>query len=110
MAGLFEIEKSNDGKYYFRLRSSAGTVLLFSETYTAKATAKDSIASVKTNAPYDFRYVRSTSTDNRYYFTLKAGNGETLGLSLLHDTAYARDKAIEETKSDAPLANTVDLT
>ncbi len=109
MAGKFEIENSNDDKYFFRLRSSGGTTLLISETFTTKASAKTSIASVQSNAANDGRYARATSSDKRYYFTLKASNGEKIGTSLLHDTENARNLAIESTKRDAPEAQVVDL-
>ena len=109
MSGKFEVEKSNDDKYFFRLRSSGGTILLFSETFTTKASAKDSITSVQSNATNNERYERATSSDKRYYFTLKARNGEKIGLSLLHDTELARNLAIESTKQDAPAAEVVDL-
>lgn len=110
MPGTFEIEKSTDNQYFFRLRSSSSAILLTSETYREKSSAKVGIASVKVNSPLDSRYERSISVDKRYYFTLKAANGEKLGRSLLYATDADRDTAIEATKKDAPEAPTVDHT
>jgi uncharacterized protein len=110
MPGKFEIEKSTDNQYFFRLRSSAGAILLTSETHGAKSSAQVGIASVKVNAPLDSRYERSLSIDKRYYFTLKGANGEKLGRSPLYSTAADRDAAIDATKKDAPGAATVDRT
>jgi uncharacterized protein YegP (UPF0339 family) len=108
MEAQFEIEKSENDQYFFRLRSSSETILLTSETYTVKASAKTAIASVKENAPADLRYERKESSDNRYFFVLKARNGETLGRSPLHGTIAGRDAAVATTKKEAPDAKSVD--
>jgi uncharacterized protein YegP (UPF0339 family) len=56
------------------------------------------------------RYVGSTYTSGQFYFTLKAANGETLGISEGYTTAASRDNGIEAVKRDAPNAPTEDLT
>lgn len=110
MAGTFELRQSSDNQFYFSLKASGGTTLLTGEGHPRKATAQAGIQSVKANAPLDSRYERKTSTDNRYYFTLKAANGEPLGRSLLFGTAKERDAAVEATKSDTPDAQVLDIT
>ena len=109
MAGTFELRKSNDGQFYFSLKASGGLTLLTGESHPRKTTAQAGIQSVKANAPLDIRYERKISTDGRYYFTLKATNGEPLGRSLLFGTAGERDAAVEATKRDAPGAQVLDL-
>lgn len=47
----FEIEKSKDGQYYVRFRASNGEIMVRSETYTAKASARNCIQSVQKRAP-----------------------------------------------------------
>lgn len=47
----FEIFKSTNGKYYFRLKASNGEIIAQSEGYSSKQGAQDGIASVKKNAP-----------------------------------------------------------
>lgn len=108
MEAQFEIEKSENDQYFFRLRSSGDKILLYSETFTTKASAKGSIASVKANATTGSRYESRKTTDDRYYFVLKAGNGEILGRGTYQDTATSRDAAIATTKKEAPDAKTVD--
>lgn len=50
MAGKFVIKKTA-GEYHFVLKAGNGEVIATSERYTTKASAKDGIESVKSNAP-----------------------------------------------------------
>lgn len=50
MAGKFEIYQSSNGEYRFRLKAGNGEIIAVSEGYTSKASAKNGIESVKTNA------------------------------------------------------------
>ena len=109
MAGKFEIKKSSDEQFYFVLKAGNGETILRSERYTTKSNAKNGIASVKTNAPIDSRYDRKTSTNNQFYFNLKASNGEIIGTSEMYTTSSSRDNGIESVKRHAPDASTVDL-
>ena len=47
----FEIFKTKDGQFRFRLKASNGEPILASESYKAKDSCKNGIASVKKNAP-----------------------------------------------------------
>ncbi len=51
MAGKFEIYKSSNGEYRFRLKAGNGEIIATSEGYTTKASAEKGIESVKNNAP-----------------------------------------------------------
>src|SRR5262245_60005223 len=53
MAGKFEIKKAKNGQFYFNLKASNGEIILTSEQYKAKASAKNGIDSVKSNSPHD---------------------------------------------------------
>ncbi|ANF32493.1 hypothetical protein A0130_13175 [Leifsonia xyli] len=50
MAGKFELYKSSNGEYRFRLKAGNGEIIATSEGYSSKASAKSGIESVKTNA------------------------------------------------------------
>jgi len=50
MAGKFELYKSSNGEYRFRLKAGNGEIIATSEGYASKASAKNGIESVKTNA------------------------------------------------------------
>jgi len=47
----FEIAGSRDGQYFVRFVASNGEAMVRSETYKARASAKNAIASVKKNGP-----------------------------------------------------------
>lgn len=47
----FELTKTPKGEFRFVLKASNGQVILTSETYKDKASAKNGIESVKKNAP-----------------------------------------------------------
>jgi len=50
MAGKFELYKSSNGEYRFRLKAGNGEIIATSEGYASKASAKNGIESVKSNA------------------------------------------------------------
>ena len=51
VAYKFEILKGQDNLFYWRFRASNGEVMCFSDGYTAKASAKNAIESIQSNAP-----------------------------------------------------------
>lgn len=110
MPGKFELKKSADGQFFFNLKAANGQVILSSERYTEKRGAQRGIASVQTNAPDDGRYQRKESASGQLYFVLTAANGEPIGNSEMYTSAAARDKGIESVKTNAPNAQTDDLT
>lgn len=110
MAGKFEIYKDNAGEYRFRLKAGNGEKILASEGYSAKSGAENGIESVRKNAPDDDRYEKKTSTNNKYYFVLKAANHQVIGTSEMYESTGSRDGGIASVKSNAPGATVVDLT
>lgn len=107
----FEIDKATNGEYFFRFKSSGSDeIILRSEQYTTKKSCENGIESVKNNAPYDARYDKRTATNDKYYFNLKAANGEVIGTSRLYETASKRDEGISLVKDQVPTATTDDLT
>jgi uncharacterized protein len=97
-------------QYMFNLRGDNHEVVLTSERYTTKQGAENGIAAVWANSPFDSQYRRLTSTSNAPYFTLKGGNGETLGTSEMYSSTSARDTGIEWVKKNGPGALTKDNT
>lgn len=107
----FTIFKDSSNEFRFNLFAVNGrNILRSSEGYTSKQGCINGINSTKTNAPLDERYDRATSKSDQYYFTHKARNGETLGISEMYTTSAARDNGIEAVKRDAPKAGVEDLT
>ncbi|MEM5536546.1 YegP family protein [Neptuniibacter pectenicola] len=110
MSAKFEIFLGSNSQYYFRLKAPNGQIILASEGYTTKQNCKNGIASVKVSAPYDSNYDRLTARNGQNYFTLKASNGQVIGVSETYTTSSARDNGIEAVKAYAPSASIVDLT
>jgi uncharacterized protein YegP (UPF0339 family) len=110
MAAKFEIKKAKDGEFFFHLKAANGEIILTSEMYRVKASAKNGIASVKKNAPDDKRYQRKETHNGHQMFNLKAGNHEVIGTSQSYSSAEARDHGIESVKKKAPAAEVDDVT
>ena len=60
MKATFEIKEATDGKFVFNLRSANDQVILTSQKYESKESAKAGIASVKQNAPIAGRYAEKS--------------------------------------------------
>ena len=98
MAGWFEISKNDKGQYSFVLKAGNAEVILRSETYEAKGSAENGVASVQKNSGNDARYSRETAKDGRTYFNLKAGNHQIIGTSQMYKSADTRDAGLESVK------------
>jgi uncharacterized protein len=109
MPGKFTLKKARNGEIYFNLLAGNGEIILTSETYKAKAGAKNGIESVRTNAPDDSRYERKQS-GAQHYFVLKAANRKVIGRSETYTTTAAMEKGIASVKKNAPGAKVEDLT
>ena len=105
MSGYFVLKQSGT-QYMFNLKAGNHETLLTSERYSTKQSAQGGIASVQQNAAHDERFKKSTAKDGSMYFTLTAGNGESLGRSEMYPTAAARDKGIAAVKTAAVNAPT----
>ncbi|WP_262247180.1 YegP family protein [Parapedobacter soli] len=106
--GKFVISTRKNGEFQFNLKAGNGEVILTSEGYTAKASCLNGIESVKKNAPDDNRYDRKEAKNGKFFFNLKAANGQVIGSSEMYESAAGRDKGIESVKRNAPDATTDD--
>ena len=106
--GKFVIKTGTNGQYYFSLKAGNGEKILSSEGYTTKTACQNGIDSVKANAKDDSKYTKLTSTNGKYYFTLKATNGQIIGTSEMYETSSGRDNGIESVKTNAPGASVVE--
>jgi uncharacterized protein YegP (UPF0339 family) len=102
--GKFLVKTGNDGQFYFSLVASNGQPILGSEGYTSKAACDNGIESVRKNASDDGRYERKNAADGRFFFTLKASNGQVIGKSQLYTNAAGCENGIESVKTNAPEA------
>ncbi len=106
--GKYVITKRANGEYQFNLKADNGQVILASEGYAAKNSCENGIESVKKNSPDDARYEKNTSKNGKYYFNLKAGNGQIIGSSEMYESTAGRDNGIESVKKNGPTGTTDD--
>ena len=109
MAAKFEVKKSTNGQYLFNLKAANGEFILTSELYHEKQSAEDGVASVRKHCPEDTMYERKRSSDNQYYFVLRATNGQTIGRSELYKAKASMEKGIASVKRNAPAARLADI-
>lgn len=106
--GKFVITARTNGEYQFSLKAGNGQTILASEGYTTKSACENGIESVKKNSQDDARYEKKESSNGKYFFSLKATNGQIIGSSEMYESAAARDNGIDSVKKNAPDAETDD--
>jgi uncharacterized protein len=105
--GKYVICKATNGQFYFNLKASNNEIILTSATYITKDEAKNGIQQVRNNAPYDNLYKKITTSKVRYFFILKAANGDPIGKSEMYKTKRGRDNGVKSVKENA-LSQTVE--
>ena len=105
----FEIFKSSNDEFYFRLRARNGEPILNSEGYTSKAACENGIDSVKENAKEE-HFESKISKSDHHYFILKATNGQTIGKSEMYSSKQAMQGGIQAVINMASAAPVEDLT
>lgn len=103
--GKFVISQRKNGDFQFNLKATNGQIILASQGYASKASCENGIESVKNNATDDARFERLTSSNGKFYFNLKAGNGQVIGSSEMYESEASRDNGIESVKRNAPDAS-----
>lgn len=109
MPGQFELYKDQGGNFRFRLKATNGQIILASQGYKTKVSAKNGIASVQRNAAEDARFERKNSA-GKFMFNLKANNGQVVGTSEQYETERACENGIKSVTRNAPGADIEDLT
>jgi uncharacterized protein YegP (UPF0339 family) len=108
MAGKFEVKQLENGEFMFNLQAGNGQIILTSQRYQAKDSAKDGVESVRHHAADDANYERKTSAAGEPYFVLKAANNQIIGTSEMYTSAAAVEAGIASVKTHAPDAAVVD--
>ena len=108
--GKFIISARTNGEYQFNLKASNGQVILTSQGYSLKSSCINGIDSVKTNAADLSKFESKMSTNEKYFFNLKAANGQIIGSSQMYTTEAARDNGIQSVHTNAPMATVEDET
>ena len=85
--------------FHFNLHANNGQVVLSSESYTSKAAAWNGAFAIKDASALAGSFAIKTSTDNRFYFTLTAENGQIVGTSQMYTTKSAATAGVASVKS-----------
>lgn len=109
MSGTFELRRTANGDFTFRLVSGQGQIIVSSANYKARASARNGIASVRKNALESGRYERRISTAGRHYFILKARNGEPIAQSPMLASVQDVQAAIDLLKQTVTEADVADV-
>lgn len=110
MAGKFEMYTDKAGETRFRLKAGNGQVILASEGYKQKASARKGIESVRKNATVDARFERAKTKNGKWRFNLKASNGQVIGTSESYESEASRENGIASVAKNAPDAKLDDQT
>ncbi len=103
-------QSENSKEYYFNLSAGNGEIILRSEGYKAKSSAENGIESVRKNSSNDSRFEGKESKNGKFYFNLKASNGQVIGTSEMYDTEAARDNGIQSVMENGPDSPVEDTT
>ena len=108
--GKFTVSIRKNGEFQFNLKAGNGQTILSSEGYSSKSSCENGIASVRKNAADDARFERKTSTNGKFYFNLKATNGQVIGSSEMYESESSRENGIASVMKNAPDATVEDQT
>lgn len=103
----FVITKRSNGEFQFNLKAGNGEGILASEGYTTKAGCEGGIESVRKNSQDASKFEKKESSNGKYFFNLKATNGQIIGTSEMYESSSGRDNGIASVQKNAPDA-TVD--
>lgn len=106
--GQFIITRRTNGNYQFNLKAANGQIILTSEGYASKSSCQRGIECVIQNSQFDSQFDRKTSSNGFYYFSLKAKNGEIIGVSQMYASEAGRENGIYSVKINAIQSQIVD--
>lgn len=107
--GKFVITKKISGQYHFDLKAANGETILTSQNYTSKANCENGMDSVAVNSLNDSSFERIETEGGKFYFNLKAANGEIIGTSELYPSKAGMEKGIALVRVNAQEAVVEDM-
>ncbi|GHU87469.1 UPF0339 protein YegP [Bacteroidia bacterium] len=107
--GKFIIAKRKDGEFYFNLKAGNGLVILTSEGYTSKNECLNGIESARRSSMDQSKFEKLTSQNGKFYFNLRATNGQIIGSSQMYETENSVKNGIISVEMNAPDADIEEL-
>ena len=105
----FEIYTDKKGEFRFRLKASNGQPILASEGYKAKTSCTNGIESVRKNSEDDSKFERLEAKNGKFYFNLKATNGQIIGASQMYTSKKGMENGIASVRKNASKAAILEL-
>lgn len=102
------LRKSDANEPFSFVFVDGDSTIVKSENYAQKASVKNGIESVKKNSQEDSRYELKESTNGKFYFNLKASNGQIVATSTMFASEADRATAISTLKAQAPTCEVED--
>ena len=107
---IIKLKKSEAKEpFSFSFVNSNDEVIVRSENYAAKKSALNGIESIKKNCVNDDRYEMKESKNGKFFFNIKASNGQIIGTSKLFATEEIRSANISQLKNEAIDAELLEL-
>lgn len=106
--GKFIVSVRKNGEFQFNLKATNGQVILSSEGYTTKAACLNGVNSVKKNSVEEKRFEKKTAANGKFYFVLKATNGQVIGQSQMYVAEKSCDNGMASVAKNAPEAEVVE--
>ncbi|MGE0867943.1 MAG: DUF1508 domain-containing protein [Kofleriaceae bacterium] len=94
-----DVLQGESGQFRFNVYARNGQIMLSSESYTTEAAAFNGAFAVQTEGQNASSYTLLTSESGSFYFTVKALNGQVIGVSQQYTTKAAANAAISSVKS-----------
>ena len=103
------LKKEGTDSYHFVLNAKNGQVILTSEVYNSKRAAENGVASVKKNSQENSKFERKTAKNGKFYFNLKAADGQIIGTSQMYAGEAGMENGITSVSENAPSADITEV-
>jgi uncharacterized protein YegP (UPF0339 family) len=97
-----EVLQGASGKYRFNIHAKNGEIVLSSEQYSTDAAAYNGAFAVQAEVKNPAAYEIKENSARGFYFTVKAQNGEIIGVSQQYSTKAAAEGGVASLKSFLP--------
>lgn len=97
-----EFLRGESGQWRFNVHAKNGQIVLSSEQYTTEAAAVNGAVAVQTVGTDATAYAVQQNAAKGWYFTVKADNGQIIGVSQQYTTKAAAQSAITSLKAFLP--------
>ncbi len=103
----FEVFAGKNGKFYFRLKVQSGEIILSSQGYALRSSARRAIQSIRDHASDAACYVTKKNKAGKTFFNLVARNSKVIGTGQSYASPQGAKKGIEAVKRAAAKASIV---